>query len=85
MSNTRRRIRMSDIRAVSIMKLLLAALIGLPVGAVLAFIFAVAWLSVLPAGDLILLALPIIGGIGGLILGPFILVRRTMEKLDQTT
>lgn len=80
MSMTRRRIKMSDIRAVPFVKLLFAAFIGIPIGATLAFVFAVLWLAVFPAGDLILLMLPVIGGIGGFILGPLILVRKTMEE-----
>ena len=51
MSNTQRRITMNDIEAVGYGKLLLAAIIGIPVGTVLAFIFAVVWLALLPAGQ----------------------------------
>lgn len=80
MTNRRQKISMSDIEAVGYGKLILAAIIGLPVGAILGYVFAVIWLALLPAGDIILVVLPVIGGIGGFINAPMILVRKNMAN-----
>ena len=76
------RVRMSDIEAVGSPKLVVAAIVGVPVGAILALVFTVIFVTLVPAGDLVFIANPIIGAIGGFIIAPLTLVRREMARRD---
>ncbi len=80
MTTQRRRITKADINAVGYPKLAIAAMLGLPIGALLGYVFAVVWRAVLPAGDIIFLMCPVIGAFGGLLNAPVILIRRRMSK-----
>ncbi len=82
MTKQRRRVTMSDVEAVGAPKLVLAAIVGVPVGAILALVFTVIFVTFLPAGDLVFIANPIIGAIGGFIIAPLTLVRREIARRD---
>ena len=80
MASKTRRVTMGDIRGVSTGKLLTAAIIGVPVGAVFGFIFAVVWTRFIPAGDLVFIACPLICAIGGFFIGPLTVVKKNMQN-----
>jgi len=84
MTQHRRGITSNDLAAVGYTKLLLAAIVGVPVGVLIAFVFTVIFVMFMPAGDLVFIANPIIGGVGGFFVVPIIVVRKRMERLSRS-